>query len=169
VAALVVALVVRRRTVRADTVGRVRLSPAGVQALRTALLVIVLLGLQRWLWQWLLGLVGDSAAAAVPDQAALHHIVGWLGTTAMGAALVAGVCSWLVRDSQWPARATGVLTLVVCGVFAVAGLLMTVANSTLPLLPLGLLLVGVLLWLPLAGVATAGRRCLTTTSSASPW
>jgi hypothetical protein len=169
-AVLVVALVVRRRavsavsTIDADKVRRLRLRPSGVQALRTALLVILLLGLQRWLWQWLLGLIGDSAAAAVPDQIALHQVVGWLGTAAMGAALVAGVCSWLVRDSQWPVRVTGVLALVVCGVFAVAGLLMTVANSTLPLLPLGLLLVGVLLWLPLAGVATAGRRCLITTS-----
>jgi hypothetical protein len=154
----------RRRAVGADRIRRPTADHSGVQARRTVLLVIVLLGLQPLLWHWILDLLGDSAASAVPVRTAFGQVLGWLGTVAMGAALVAGVCSWFVRDRRWPVTVTGILALVVCGVFAVAGLLMTVVNPTLPLL-LGLLLVGVLLWLPLVGVATAGRRCLVPAST----
>lgn len=159
---LIVALVVRRRAVRAqpaDLTPPVD-QPHRVRVRRTALLVVAVLALQPLLWNGILHWIGDGGVnGAGPAFTVLHHLGGWLGAITIGAALVIAASTWLARNGRWQAKAMGTLTFAVCAVFAVTGILMMAVEPVRPV-PLGLLLISAVLLAPLAGIAAAGRRCL---------
>ncbi|GGZ68284.1 permease prefix domain 1-containing protein [Streptomyces bluensis] len=134
---------------------------------RTALLICVVLTVQPVAWWLLLTLAGHGAdARADTDYALVDDVVRWTGAGAIGTALAVAIATGAgvryVGARRRLVRAAGFFAFLVCAVFAVLGLLLTLYSpATDSLLGLtGLPMTALLLGVPLAGVAVAGRRCL---------
>ncbi|MBA2811366.1 hypothetical protein E0500_029445 [Streptomyces sp. KM273126] len=134
---------------------------------RTALLICVVLTVQPVAWWLLLTLAGHGAdARADTDYALVDDVVRWTGAGAIGTALAVAIATGAgvryLGARRRLVRAAGFFAFLVCAVFAVLGLLLTLYSpATDSLLGLtGLPMTALLLGVPLAGVAVAGRRCL---------
>ncbi|MCK8678385.1 permease prefix domain 1-containing protein [Streptomyces lichenis] len=159
--------------------GPVRLIAPGYQSelglaegRRTALLICAVLTAQPVAW-WLLDRLfgaGPSGPGG-PVFPLVDALARWSGTAAVALALAvacaagAGLPRRLTPPRLSPrrlVRTAGVLAFAVCGFFAVLGVLMTLTSPATGALlgPTGLPGTLLLLHLPLAAVALAGRRCL---------
>ncbi|MET8977016.1 permease prefix domain 1-containing protein [Streptomyces sp. NPDC004539] len=135
------------------------------QGRRTALLICGVLLAQPVVW-WLLSLAGQNAKGGAGGvYGTADAVVGWAGGGAIVLALTIVVATGLRGLSAYRrlVRAAGFFAFAVCGVFAVLGGLLTVYNPAAHSLlgPAGLPTTALLLGVPLAAVAVAGRRCLT--------
>ena len=136
------------------------------QGRRTAVLICAVLLAQPVVWRLLQVLVGDGGGTGGRGYRFAEAAVRWSGGVAilLGLAVLfaAGVGVRYLGVRRVVTRLTGVLAFAVCGVFAVLGALLTVYSpATHSLLsPTGLPVTLVLLGIPLAGIAVAGRRCL---------
>lgn len=141
-----------------------------VRGRRTAMMVLVVLGVQPVAWHWVIALLrgpGPSDRAVWVYRAA-GVVADWAGLAGMVLAVAAVVACSLgarrFRASRWPAVWAGVLGVAVAGFFGIVGVLLTVFNPVLPILPLGLPLMVILVAAPLAVVAAGGRGCLVAVS-----
>jgi hypothetical protein len=141
------------------------------QGRRTALLICAVLTLQPVAWWALLRFAGQDAGQDANDSgragyALIDTMVRWTGAgaIAMGLAVViaTGAGARRLRSTPRLVRVTGYFAYAVSVVFAVLGLLLTLSNpATDSLLGVtGLPGTALLLGMPLAGIAVAGRRCL---------
>jgi hypothetical protein len=138
------------------------------QGRRTALLICAVLTVQPVVWWLLTGLAGRGPGDRIgPGYALVEDLVRWSGAGAIGTALLAVVATGSgvrrLGAGRRLVRAVGFFALVVCAVFAVLGLLLTLSSpATGPLLGVtGLPMTALVLGVPLVGIAVAGRRCLT--------
>ena len=143
------------------------------QARRTAVLIVVALAAQPVAWHVLTRLFGDHGA---PGRAYLivDEIVRWAGGSAIGCALLAfvalGAGTRYLGTRPIFTRAIGIFAFIVCVVFALLGVLLTIfspAADSLLALP-GIPSTTALLGLPLMGVGAAAWKCLTAASAVRP-
>jgi hypothetical protein len=137
------------------------------QGRRTALLICAVLTVQPVAWWGLLRFAGQGAdESGSAGYTLINEVVRWTGTGAivMALALVIATGSGVRHLGARPGlvRVAGVFACAVSVVFAVLGLLLTLSSpATDSLLGVtGLPSTALLLWVPLIGVAVAGRRCL---------
>jgi hypothetical protein len=139
------------------------------QGRRTGILITLVLAVQPVVWRPVLHVIGNRDGASTPTFEMVNHLVQWTGIAAIGGGLLSvvalGIGTRYLGSRPLLTRATGIFAFVVCGVFALLGLWLTmVSPATGSLLALsGLPSTMVLLGLPLAGVAAAARQCLAAT------
>ncbi|MEV7795252.1 permease prefix domain 1-containing protein [Streptomyces sp. NPDC087512] len=138
------------------------------QGRRTALLICVVLTVQPVAWWVLMSLAGHGAEEPTSAGYALvNDVVRWFGAGAIGMALLVATATGAgvryLGARRRLVRVSGFFAFLVCAVFAVLGLLLTLYSpATESLLGItGLPMTALLLGVPLAGIAVAGRRCLT--------
>ncbi|QNP76191.1 hypothetical protein IAG44_41015 [Streptomyces roseirectus] len=134
------------------------------QGRRTALLICGVLLAQPVVW-WLLSLAGQNSRSDAGGVYGLADaVVGWAGGGAVVLAVTIVMATGLRGLSAYRrlVRAAGFFAFAVCGVFAVLGAVLTVYNPAAHSLlgVTGLPTTALLLGVPLAAVAVAGRRCL---------
>ncbi|MEU0031296.1 permease prefix domain 1-containing protein [Streptomyces sp. NPDC006335] len=134
---------------------------------RTALLICVVLTLQPVAWWLLMSFAGHGAdARADTDYARIDDVVRWTGAGTIGMALAVAIATGpgvrYLGARRRLARAAGFFAFLVCAVFAVLGVLLTLHSPATGSLVgvTGLPMTALLLGVPLIGVAVAGRRCL---------
>jgi hypothetical protein len=137
------------------------------QGRRTAVLISVTLAAQPVVWGMLHLLTGDRGEESSAYRA-VDSVVRWTGIATIAAGLLTvaalGIGTRYLRPRPALTRAIGVFAFVVCGVFAVLGLLLTIlspGNGSL-LAWSGLPTTTALLGLPLIGIGVAARKCLAT-------
>lgn len=136
------------------------------QGRRTGALICLVLATQPLAWHVLLPLVGLHHTGSGPAYEVVNQLVQWTGTAAIGVGLLSvialGVGTRYLGTRRWLIRATGVFALVVCAVFAVFGLLLTLlgAAASSMLAWCGLPTTVLVLGLPLARLGAAARKCL---------
>lgn len=150
------------RTVAADYQGELGLA----QGRRTAVLICTVMLAQPVMWWLLQAVAGADGREGAHGYEVAEVAVRWSGGLAIAAGIgvlfAAGTGVRYVRARHLVARATAFFAFTVCAVFAVLGVLMTVAHPatsslmSLTGLPVTLLVLGV----PLIGIAISGRRCL---------
>jgi hypothetical protein len=137
------------------------------QGRRTGLLISVAMAAQPVVWhglQHLTGVRGEASSAYLTASmvvrcAGIATIVGGLVVV-----LALGIGTRYLRPRPLLTRVTGIFAYVVCGVFGVLGVLLTVVspgNGSL-LAWSGLPCTMALLGLPLIGIGVAARECLAT-------
>jgi hypothetical protein len=135
------------------------------QGRRTGLLISVAMAAQPVAWHGLQHLMGAQGEAS-PAYLAVSMVVRYTGIAALVGglltALALGIGTRYLRPRSLLTRATGIFAFVVCGVFAVLGVLLTVVSpGTGSLLAWsGLPCTMALLGLPLIGIGVAARECL---------
>lgn len=138
---------------------------AVMQSRRTALFMLLAIGVQPLLWQeWWPWFSAYPDRAGGLAYAVVNESVEWLGAVTIAAALLAvfalGVGSrYVAAGGHRMTRLVGRSAMALCGTFAVLGLALCLLSPNEPL-PVGLLWLTAFLLLPLAAVAGAARRCL---------
>lgn len=132
------------------------------QGRRTALQLGGVLAVQPVAWWLASRSPGWATGEPSPGSALVDGVVTWLGVAAVAGALLAALaCGVGVRylvARRRLARDVGVFALLVCGVFAIAGLAQTAYGPHG--LPAGLPWLAVLAMIPLTCVAVSARRCI---------
>jgi hypothetical protein len=132
------------------------------QGRRTALQLGGVLCVQPVAWWLASRSPGWATGQPSPGYALVDDVVTWLGVAAVAGALLAALaCGVGVRYLAARHRLTrdvGVFSLLVCGVFAIAGLVQTGYGPHG--LPAGLPWLAVLAMIPLTSVALSARRCI---------
>jgi hypothetical protein len=137
------------------------------QSRRTGVLVSATIAAQPVVWHTLQHLTGDRGEAS-SAYLAVDMVVRCTGIATIVSGLLTvvtlGIGTRYLRPRPALTRATGIFAFVVCGVFAVLGLLLTILSpgNDSVLAWSGLPTTTLLLGLPLIGVGVAARKCLAT-------